>query len=110
MENKYWKKYDIIYVTRMQKERFNNNKEINIDNFIINKDKLSKFKEDVMIMHPLPRNEEINPEIDNNRNVYYFKQMENSVYVRMILIDKYLSKSEYKDKDKDNYSMLFDKL
>ena len=86
-----WKNYDIFYVTRYQKERFTNHDDIN-DDIIINNNILNKMKKDVMIMHPLPRNREISPEIDKNENVYYFKQMENGVYIRMALIYDLLSR------------------
>ena len=86
-----WKNYDIFYVTRYQKERKTNHDDIN-DDIIINNNILNKMKKDVMIMHPLPRNREISPEIDKNENVYYFKQMENGVYIRMALIYDLLSR------------------
>lgn len=89
-ENIDWNNYDIFYVTRYQKERKINHDDIN-DDIIINNNILNKMKKDVMIMHPLPRNEEISPEIDKNKNVYYFKQMENGVYIRMALIYDLLS-------------------
>lgn len=86
-----WKKYDVFYVTRYQKERKffydqiddNNNLDSNI---IINNYNIQNMKKDAMIMHPLPRNEEINSEVDNDERVYYFKQMKNGVYIRMAII------------------------
>lgn len=90
-----WKNYDVFYVTRYQKERKffydqiddNNNLDSNI---IINNYNIQNMKKDAMIMHPLPRNEEINSEVDNNERVYYFKQMNNGVYVRMAIISHLL--------------------
>lgn len=90
-ENIDWNNYDIFYVTRYQKERKINHDDIN-DDIIINNNIMNKMKKDVMIMHPLPRNREISPEIDKNENVYYFKQMENGVYIRMALIYDLLSR------------------
>jgi carbamoyl-phosphate synthase / aspartate carbamoyltransferase len=90
-----WKDYDVFYVTRYQIERKmiydqiddNNNLDSNI---IINNYNIQNMKKDAMIMHPFPRNEEINPEVDNNERVYYFKQMNNSVFVRMAIISHLL--------------------
>lgn len=83
-----WGNYDIFYVTRMQKERkINTDEKINdIDDVIIDNTNINLMKEDAMIMHPLPRNNEISPDVDNDKRVYYFKQMENGVYLRMYLI------------------------
>jgi len=87
-----WKNFDIFYVTRYQKERksdeINNDSNVEInENIIINQYNIKNMKKTAMIMHPLPRNEEINPEIDNDERVYYYKQMNNGVYIRMALID-----------------------
>lgn len=90
-----WNEYDIFYVTRYQKERKlfydqiddNNNLDSNI---IINNYNIQHMKKDAMIMHPLPRNEEINPEVDKDEKNYYFKQMKNGVYVRMAIIHSLL--------------------
>ena len=89
-ENIDWNNYDIFYVTRYQKERKVNQDDIN-DDIIINNNILDKMKKNAMIMHPLPRNDEISPEIDKSEKVYYFKQMENGVYIRMALIYDLLS-------------------
>ncbi len=89
-ENIDWNNYDIFYVTRYQKERKVNHGDIN-DDIIINNNILNKMKKNAMIMHPLPRNDEISPEIDKSEKVYYFKQMENGVYIRMALIYDLLS-------------------
>ena len=98
-ENKIkWNEYDVFYCTRYQSERKffydqiddnSDNNEIN-QKIIINKNNVKKMKHDAMIMHPLPRNNEINPEVDNDKRIYYFKQMENGVYVRMAIISKLL--------------------
>ena len=80
--------YDIIYVTRLQKERETNNKSQNI---IINRSFMNKVKKTAIIMHPLPRNEEIDPEIDDDPRCVYFKQMEYGVRIRMALLNMFLS-------------------
>lgn len=76
-------KYDVIYVTRLQKERSNENDRVT---HIIDKKFLSKTKKNCIIMHPLPRNEEIDPEIDNDPRCKYFEQMENGVAIRMAVL------------------------
>ena len=80
---------DIIYMTRIQNERLNEN--ILYNKFIKNKlyltqELLTNAKHNMVIMHPLPRNEEINTNIDNDPRAAYFRQMENGLYVRMALI------------------------
>ena len=80
------KKYDVIYCTRMQKERFSDNDNIDISKFILNNNIADRMKKDSIIMHPLPRNEEIDIDVDENVRCFYFKQMENGIYLRMALI------------------------
>ena len=80
--------FDVIYCTRLQKERESRDN-LRVD-FVVDNEFLKKLNDDCMIMHPLPRNNEINPEIDNDKRVYYFKQMENGVIVRKNLIKKIL--------------------
>ena len=80
-------------MTRIQKERFSNNE---IDyNFIENnlhltQEILTNAKNNIIIMHPLPRNEELNVNIDNDPRAAYFRQMENGLYVRMALLQSFL--------------------
>ena len=76
-------KYHVVYVTRLQKERSSNNDKVT---HIIDKNFLSKINPNCIIMHPLPRNEEIDPEIDNDPRCKYFEQMENGVAIRMALL------------------------
>lgn len=85
-------KLDILYMTRVQKERFFNEEDyVRLkDTYILNKDKMELAKEDMIILHPLPRVNEIDYEIDNDPRAYYFKQTENGMYVRMALISKLL--------------------
>lgn len=79
---------DVLYMTRVQKERFFNEEEyIRLKNsFILDSKKMSLAKEDCYILHPLPRVNEISVEIDNDPRAAYFKQVQNGVYVRMALI------------------------
>lgn len=81
-------KLDILYMTRVQKERFFNEEEyIRMkDCYVLNKEKLSLAKDDMLILHPLPRVNEISVEVDSDPRAVYFTQVQNGVYVRMALI------------------------
>ena len=88
----YIDKLDILYMTRVQKERFFNEADyIRLkDYYILNKEKLKNAKKDLCIMHPLPRVNEINTDVDDDDRACYFKQAEYGVYIRMALILKLL--------------------
>ena len=88
----YMDKLDILYMTRVQKERFFNEEDyIRLkDYYILNKEKLEKAKKDLCIMHPLPRVNEISVDVDDDPRAAYFRQVENGKYVRMALILKLL--------------------
>ena len=79
---------DVLYMTRVQKERFANIEDYNKvkDLFILKKNMLQNLKKDAIIMHPLPRINEIEHEIDADPRAAYFRQAENGVYVRMALL------------------------
>ncbi len=79
---------DILYMTRVQKERFFNEEDyIRLkDTFILDKAKLQNAREDMLILHPLPRVNEISTEVDDDPRAVYFKQANYGVYVRMALI------------------------
>lgn len=83
---------DILYMTRVQKERFFNEADyIRLkDTYILTKDKLEAARADMKILHPLPRVNEIPAEIDNDPRACYFKQVLNGKYIRMALILKLL--------------------
>ncbi|MGO3018054.1 MAG: aspartate carbamoyltransferase [Anaerococcus sp.] len=83
---------DILYMTRIQKERFYSlNQYIRLkDSYILNAEKLKNAKEDMMILHPLPRVNEISTDVDNDPRALYFKQAKYGMYVRMALIIKLL--------------------
>lgn len=94
----YMDKLDILYMTRVQKERFFNEADyIRLkDYYILNKDKLKNAKENLCIMHPLPRINEISTDIDEDPRACYFKQANYGTYIRMALILKMLEeKNEY---------------
>ena len=83
---------DILYMTRVQKERFFNEDDyVRLkDYYILNKEKLEKGKEDLCIMHPLPRVNEIAVDVDDDKRACYFKQAKYGKYIRMALILKLL--------------------
>ena len=83
---------DILYMTRVQRERFFNEEDyIRLkDSFILDKKKMSMAKDDMLVLHPLPRVNEISVEVDKDPRAAYFKQVQYGVYVRMALILKLL--------------------
>ena len=83
---------DILYMTRVQRERFFNEEDyIRLkDSFILDKKKMSMAKDDMLVLHPLPRVNEISVEVDKDPRAVYFKQVQYGVYVRMALILKLL--------------------
>ncbi len=82
------KKSDIIYMTRIQKERFENTQDYEkyFGKYILDKKSLASIKKNTYIMHPLPRINEIAPEIDSDSRAIYFEQSQNGVYVRMAIL------------------------
>jgi len=82
------KEVDVLYVTRIQRERFPDAEEYNkvVGTYKIDTELLQKAKEDMIIMHPLPRVTEIDPEVDRTPHALYFKQAFNGVPVRMALL------------------------
>ena len=83
---------DILYMTRIQKERFFNEEEyLRLkDSYILDKTKMNMAKEDMIVMHPLPRVSETSCEVDDDPRACHFKQAEYGMYVRMALIVKLL--------------------
>ena len=83
---------DILYMTRVQKERFFNEEDyIRLkDKYILDMNKMALAREDMLVLHPLPRVNEISVEVDNDPRAVYFKQAQFGVYVRMALIMKLL--------------------
>ncbi len=79
---------DILYMTRVQRERFFNEEDYvrMKDFYILDKDKMNLAKDDMLVLHPLPRVNEISVEIDDDPRAAYFKQAQYGVYVRMALI------------------------
>lgn len=87
---------DLLYMTRVQRERFFNEEDyVRLKDFyILNKAKLELAKSDMLILHPLPRVNEISVEVDDDPRAVYFKQAQYGVYVRMALIYTLLGLAE----------------
>lgn len=79
---------DVLYVTRLQKERFFSEEEYlrKKNSYVVNKDTLAQAKDDVLVLHPLPRNEEIAMDIDQLPNAGYFRQAHYGLEMRMAIL------------------------
>ena len=79
---------DILYMTRVQRERFFNEEDyIRLkDSFILDSEKMKLARDDMYVLHPLPRVNEISTDVDNDPRAVYFKQVQFGVYARMALI------------------------
>ncbi len=87
-------KLDVIYMTRLQKEYGGIESELNRDIYSINKNNLYKLKESAIIMHPLPRVNEISVEVDKSEKAKYWEQVKNGMWVRAALISFMFKKDE----------------
>lgn len=86
-------KVDILYMTRLQQERFSQSEHHLFKNqYILTRDKLKKVKTNLNILHPLPRGREIDKSIDETPYALYFKQVANAVYVRQAVLSLLLGK------------------
>lgn len=92
---------DLLYMTRVQKERFFNEEDyVRLKDFyILDKAKMEYARPDMLILHPLPRVNEISVEIDDDPRAVYFKQVQYGVYVRMALILTLLGLSDHSSDD-----------
>jgi len=92
---------DILYMTRVQKERFFNEEDyVRLkDYYILDREKMNDAKPDMIVLHPLPRVNEISVEIDNDPRAVYFRQVQYGVYVRMALL---LTLLEIEGKEKED--------
>jgi aspartate carbamoyltransferase len=88
------KRSDVLYVTRVQQERFPSMAEYEKlkGAFIVSPSTLASAKKSLVVMHPLPRVDEITPEVDSDPRAAYFRQMENGLYVRMGLLASVLGR------------------
>lgn len=79
---------DVLYMTRIQRERFHSQEEYDqvCGHFVVTPQLMTRAKRRMVVMHPLPRNFEISPEFDNDPRAAYFRQAECGVYVRMALL------------------------
>ncbi|MBQ4315672.1 MAG: aspartate carbamoyltransferase, partial [Oscillospiraceae bacterium] len=88
-------KLDVLYMTRIQKERFETDEEYERlkDSYVLTPEKLENAKEDMCILHPLPRVNEISVAVDKDPRACYFRQVANGKYIRMALILKLLEEA-----------------
>jgi aspartate carbamoyltransferase catalytic subunit len=88
-------KVDILYMTRIQQERFADPLEYERvkNSYILQNKMLDNAKKNMRILHPLPRVNEITEDVDSNPKAYYFQQAQNGVYVRQALLAKILGKN-----------------
>ena len=84
---------DVVYQTRIQKERFDSpaDYEAARGNYVINSSSVALMRSDAILLHPLPRVDEIATEVDSDPRAAYFRQARNGVYVRMALLDLVLN-------------------
>lgn len=87
---------DVLYMTRIQKERFESEDEYNRvkGHFVVTPHLMTMAKRRMIVMHPLPRVDEISKEFDSDPRAAYFRQAENGMYIRMALLAMVLGKSE----------------
>lgn len=92
---------DVLYMTRIQRERFSNLAEYERlkDVYILDKNKLQNAKDDAIVLHPLPRVNEISVDVDEDKRACYFKQTENGRYMRMAIILKLLQETNLENKN-----------
>ncbi len=85
---------DVLYITRVQKERFGDLSQYEAvkDSYAITPALMQRAKQNMIVMHPLPRVTEISPEVDDDPRAAYFRQVENGLYIRMALLAAVLGK------------------
>ena len=90
---------DVLYMTRVQKERFDNEAEYEKTKkaCCIHKESLKDAKANLRVMHPLPRVYEIDPDVDSTKHAYYFEQSANGVFVRKALLALLLKKDMFRE-------------
>ena len=86
---------DVLYITRVQKERFTDLAEYDrvVDQYVVDQALMTKAKERMIVMHPLPRVNEISYAVDDDPRAAYFRQMRNGMYVRMALLASVLGRA-----------------
>ena len=100
---------DVLYMTRIQGERFTDKNEYERlkDSYVLSREKLNKAKEDTIVLHPLPRVNEISIDVDDDKRACYFKQVENGKIMRMALILMLLNIAK---KDKSKFTLNDNKI
>ena len=95
---------DIVYMTRVQKERFFNEEDyIRLKNsYVLTREKMAQAKPTMAVLHPLPRVNEIALDVDDDPRAAYFEQVQNGVYVRMALIMTLLGLADPKAPKEEN--------
>ncbi len=103
---------DILYMTRVQKERFFNEEDyIRLKNsYVLTKEKMGLAKPDMAVLHPLPRVNEIALDVDDDPRAAYFEQVQNAVYVRMALIMTLLGLHDPKAKRRETDMLNIDEI
>lgn len=86
LSNEVVRKSDVIYMTRAQKERMAEGASVSGDSYALKMSLVEHLKQSAMVMHPLPRNEELPVELDGLKQARYFDQVENGLYLRMALL------------------------
>lgn len=96
---------DVLYMTRIQKERFATPRDYysitlnhNYKNYCIDKESIQSAKHSAIIMHPLPRSSEIHPDVDDDPRAMYMTQVENGVYMRMAILETIFAEQEKQSK------------
>ena len=99
------KDLDMLYMTRIQRERFGSEEDYQAqkDVFVLDKEKLSNAREDMIILHPLPRVNEITVEIDDDPRALYFKQAQYGMFGRMALILLLLQDEDFVLNERDTF-------
>jgi len=87
---------DVLYVTRIQKERFSTIEEYESvsGSYVVDANLMKSAKESMIVMHPLPRVNEISRDVDKDPRAAYFRQMENGMYMRMAILELWLGNSQ----------------
>jgi aspartate carbamoyltransferase catalytic subunit len=105
-------KLDVLYMTRIQRERFDSYDEYERlkDSYILTEKKMTMAKDNMRVLHPLPRVNEISVKVDDDPRAAYFRQALNGKYMRMALILKLLKEAKEGKQMPDHENLLIDEL
>ena len=103
---------DVLYMTRIQRERFADKDEYERlkDSYVLTPEKLTTAKEDMCILHPLPRVNEISVRVDEDKRASYFRQALNGKYMRMALILKLLGEANTPKEQREGEGLVYDEI